>query len=177
MSFNVHTNNKNWISLIEFVLKCGRILSTYIIFSNKKIQNDWLNAITDESVTLQISSNEWTDANIAVHWLKTVFHHHTKHFEKKCKLLLLNGHINHISIEFIKFCEQMKTIALCLSFHSIHLLQSLNVDVFSSLNKTYKKLISAKSQYGAMNVIKVEFLDYIQKTKKQTMIIINVMNE
>ena len=71
----------------------------------------------------------------------------------------------------------MKIIALYLSFYSIHLLQSLNVNVFNSLNKTYKKLISVKSQYGAMNMIKIEFLNYIQKIKKQTMIIINMMNE
>ena len=106
-----------------------------------------------------------------------MFHYHTKHFKKQFKLLLLNCHINHISIEFIKFCEQMKIIALYLSFYLIHLLQSLNVDVFSPLNKTYKKLVFANFQYGAMNVIKIEFLNHIQKTKKQTMITINMMNK
>ena len=105
MLFNVHANNKNWMSLIECILKCDRILSAYIIFSGKKIQNDWLNAITNGSITLQISSNEWIDANIVVHWLKTMFHYYTKHFKKQFKLLLLNGHISHISIKFIKFCE------------------------------------------------------------------------
>ena len=48
MPFNVHANNKNWMLLIECVLKCDRILSAYTIFSSKRIQNDWLNAITDE---------------------------------------------------------------------------------------------------------------------------------
>ena len=177
MSFNVHANNKNWMSLIECVLKCGRILSAYIIFSDKKIQNDWLNAITNGSITLQINPNGWTDADIVVHWLKTVFHHHTKHSKGQFRLLLLDGHTSHISIEFIKFCEQMKIIALCLPPHSTHLLQPLDVGVFSPLNKAYKKLVSAKSQYGAMNVTKVEFLNYIQKVKKQAMMIMNVMNE
>ena len=163
--------------LIECVLKCDRILSAYIIFSDKKIQNDWLNAITDGSIIWQINSNGWTDANIIVHWLKTVFHYHTKHFKKQFKLLLLNDHISHITIEFIKFCEQMKIIALCLFSHLIHLLQSLNVSVFSPLNKTYKKLVSVNSQYEAMNVIKIGFLDHIQKIKKQTIKIINVINE
>ena len=163
--------------LIECVLKCDRILFVYIIFSDKKIQNDWLNAITNESIILQISSNGWTDTNIIVHWLKTVFHYHTKYFKKQFRLLLLNGYINHISIEFIKFCQQMKIIALCLSFHLIHLLQSLIVSVFSPLNKTYKKLVFVNSRYGAMNVIKIEFLNHIKKTKKQSMISINIMHE
>ena len=83
MPFNVHANNKNWMSLIECVLKCGRILSAYIIFSDKRIQDDLLNAITNESITLHVSPNGWTDANIAVYWLKTVFHYHTKHFKKQ----------------------------------------------------------------------------------------------
>ena len=125
---------------------------------------------------MQINPNGWTDADIVVHWLKTVFHHHTKHSKGQFRLLLLNGHISHISIEFIKFCEQMKIIALCLPPHLIYLLQSLDVSVFSPLNKTYKKLVFVKSQYEAMNVIKVEFLDYIQKIRKQTMMTINVMN-
>ena len=175
MPFNVHAGNRDWVSLIECVSGCGRILSAYIIFPGKRIQDDWLNAITDGSITLQVSPNGWTDADIAVHWLKTVFHYHTKHSKGQFRLLLLDGHTSHISIEFIKFCEQMKIIALCLPPHSTHLLQPLDVGVFSPLNKTYKKLVSANSRYGAMNVTKIEFLDHIQKARKQAMMTTNVM--
>ena len=55
----------------------------------------------------------------------------------------------------------MKIIALCLPPHSIYLLQSLNVSVFNSLNKTYKKLVFVNFQYGAKNMIKIEFLNQI----------------
>jgi len=49
---------------------------------------------------------------------------------------------------------------LCLSLHLIHLLQSLNIEVFKSLSKTYKKYIHLYLYYEVINVNKLNFLHY-----------------
>jgi len=70
-----------------------------------------------------------------------------------------------VSSDFIQYCCDHSIIALCLSPHLTHLLQSLNVEVFNSLTKAYKKLVYEHSYYNTINVSKVNFLHYYQKAK------------
>ena len=91
-------------------------------------------------------------------------------------MLIVDYHESHIFMNFIKFCDQEKIIALCLSPHSTHLLQPLDVGIFGPLYKAYKTLVSARSCYGAVNVSKLEFPYLIQESREQAMTFINIMN-
>ena len=53
-------------------------------------------------------------------------------------MLILNEHASHIITAAIKYCEAHKIILLCLSAHTTHILQSLNVRIFASLIIAYK---------------------------------------
>jgi len=52
-------------------------------------------------------------------------------------LLLLDGHGSHFNWEFFDFCLSNKIIPLCLPAHSTHLLQPLDVGLFSPLQRFY----------------------------------------
>ena len=60
------------------------------------------------------------------------------------RLLIVDGHASHVSIEFITFARKHKIICLCLPPHSTHLLQPLDVSVFGPLKQNYKRLLSGK---------------------------------
>ena len=60
--FSVHAGNRDWVSLIECVSGVGRILSAYIIFPGKRIQEEWMTAINDKKVTLQVFQISITSA-------------------------------------------------------------------------------------------------------------------
>jgi len=49
---------------------------------------------------------------------------------------------------------------LYFSLHLIYLLQSLNVEVFESLSKIYKKYIYTYLHYKIININKLNFLYY-----------------
>jgi len=51
-------------------------------------------------------------------------------------------------------------MTLCLSLHLTYLLQSLNVEVFESLSKIYKKCIYTHLHYEVININKLNFLHY-----------------
>ena len=70
-------------------------------------------------------------------------------------MLIVNDHESHIFMNFIKFCDQKKILILCLSSHSTHLLQPLNVNVFDPLSKAYKTLVSARSRYGGRKYLEI----------------------
>jgi hypothetical protein len=74
------------------------------------------------------------------------------------RLLVLNSHESHSSIDFYQLCEEKKIITLCMPPHSSHLLQPLNVSCFAPLKKAYRcqaeKLMRNKITY----ITKTEFL-------------------
>jgi hypothetical protein len=53
------------------------------------------------------------------------------------RLLLLDGHASHFNWEFFDFCLSNRIIPLCLPAHSTHLLQPLDVGLFSPLQRYY----------------------------------------
>ena len=120
--FNVHPGNRDWVSLVECISSRGTVLPAYNIFQGSQVQKDWLEAIADPLTTLQVSPNGWTDAEIGFHWLEHVFHPQTKRTQGIYKMLIVDGHESHISMNFIKFCDQERIIALCLPPHSTYLL-------------------------------------------------------
>ena len=61
----------------------------------------------------------------------------------------MDGHSSHTNIDFVEFCWNHKIIPICLPPHSIHLLQPLDLVIFSVL----KRLYSAKvDEYAARGV-------------------------
>ena len=174
--FNVHPGNRDWVTLIECTSSRGSILPAYIIFQGAQIQQAWYAAIADEKTTIRVSPNGWTDREIALHWLKEVFHPQISRTQGVYRLLIVDGHDSHITIEFMEFCDQNKIVPLCLPPHSTHLLQPLDVGVFGPLGKAYKQLVSSRSRYGAVNVSKVEFLNLIQVARKQAMSTTNILS-
>jgi hypothetical protein len=174
-AFSVQADNQNWVFLIECVFN-DITLSPYFIFKNKLIQQTWLNSIKNGQAVLQVSDNDWTINAIGLHWLKT-FNLHTRiHTQDTHWLLVLNDHESHVFSDFIQYCCDHSIVALCLSSHSTHLLQSLNVEVFEPLSKAYKKCVHLHSCYEAVNVNKLDFLHYYQKARLTAITTQNVLS-
>ena len=57
------------------------------------------------------------------------------------RLLILDGCEIHIQIEFVKYCLAARIVPYCLPPHSTHLLQPLDVGLFSPLQKYYGKQV------------------------------------
>lgn len=55
------------------------------------------------------------------------------------RLLILDGHTSHATLEFIAFAESMNIIVICLPPHTTHALQPCDVGVFGPLASHYKK--------------------------------------
>jgi hypothetical protein len=78
-------------------------------------------------------SSEYLNDEISLEWIK----HFDKHIVKKVvgskRLLILNGHGSHHTIEFIQYCNEHNIIPFGLLLNLIHLLQLLDIVVFQLL--------------------------------------------
>ena len=74
------------------------------------------------------------------------------------RLLILDGHSSHLTAGFDDFCKQQAIICLCMPAHASHLLQPLDVGVFSPLKGAYGKLLEHRMKVGNNHIDKEDFL-------------------
>lgn len=75
-------------------------------------------------------------------------------------LLILDGHESHNSLDIENYCKSHNIITLCMPPHLSHLLQPLNVGIFSSLKKAYRRQAENLIPNRINNITKTEFHPY-----------------
>ena len=69
-----------------------------------------------------------------IQWLKKCFESVTwEKANEESRLLIYDDHDNHISADFIQYCIANDIVLLLLPSHFSHLLQSLDISIFSLL--------------------------------------------
>ncbi len=164
--FSVHSENRKWVTTIELMSSRDRVFRSLMIFSEKIIQKTWIN--TWSYSMYEIFNNDWIDNELDLAWLKELFHFETAHLSDR-RLLIIDDHASHVFVEFVKFCWQMNIVSLCLSSHTTHYLQSLNVNCFASLNKIYRKKLKERNKTDVVQIIKFDFLAFLKKARQKIM--------
>jgi hypothetical protein len=149
--------NREWVSLIECISVDGRRTRPWVIFKAKQHQKAWFSALPDAHIA--VSVNGWTDNELGLEWIEKCFEPETRCGDEY-RLLLLDGHASHITTKVIRFCVESKIIPLCLPPHTTHLLQPLDVGVFSPLATAYKAGVRERSKYlVSYSIDKIDFLE------------------
>jgi hypothetical protein len=108
-------------------------------------------------------------------WLE----HFNKHTKERTvgayRLLILDGHESHNSIEFQQYCTEAKIITLCMPPHSSHLLQPLNVGCFSPLKRAYGRQAEDMMRNRINHITKIEFLPAFQLAYRKTITKDNIL--
>ncbi len=151
------------------------ILRVWFIFKDKMHLKIWFDALKNvEDVEeakkshIAVNDNEWISNEIDLDWLQKCFESESaKWQQEKFHLLIIDEHAFHLTSEAIMFCKKNHIILLCLSSHSIDLLQSLNVEVFLSLIIIYKLKLEAFTRLSAeYSIDKLNFIKlYLQARK------------
>ena len=73
-------------------------------------------------------------------------------------MLIIDGYSSHVNLKFMQFCEDYKTIPICLLPHLIHLLQPLDLVIFSQLKRLYLLKVDKYTARGITRINKEYFL-------------------
>jgi hypothetical protein len=105
------------------------------------------------------SRKGWTDNEIGADWLQWFDEHtHAKLEAGEKRLLLLDGHVSHFSKAFIERAIELSIVVLCYPPHSTHLLQGLDVVLFSRVKVEWTKSRDAFERETGEGVSKETFL-------------------
>ena len=163
--------NREWVTVIETVCTRGFAIPPLIIFEAVMHQAAWYkNGNLPYDWSIGVSENGWTNNEIGLIWLKTVFEKHTKDRTiGRYRLLILDGHGSHVTPEFDQYCLNQSIIVLCMPPHSSHLLQPLDVSCFSVLKRSYKKRVETLMSFDINQIDKQEFLSVYQQARAEAL--------
>jgi hypothetical protein len=144
---HIQDGNREWITLLACICADGSALEPSLIYQSTSgsIQDTWLQALRPEHrVYIASSPSGWTNNDIGLSWLKRVFDRSTKEKAgRSYRLLILDGHGSHLTIDFIKYCDQHRILLMVYPPHSTHTLQPLDVVMFKPLSSAYSAQVAA----------------------------------
>ena len=85
------------------------------------------------------------------------------------RLLVCDGHDSHISAEFVRYCYEHDIALLLLLPHSSHLIQPLDVGVFSPLKAAMRSTLSTIFRTGILRLQKPEWIQSYIKAREKAM--------
>lgn len=151
--------NTEWVTTIVTANAQGWSIPPFIIFKGAQQYDTWHEAIADRpGWIISVSKKGWTSQDHGLLWLKH-FDSYTK--DRKVgsrRLLIMDGHSSHDTVEFRDYCTDHNIITLCMPPHSSHLLQPLDVGCFSPLKRAYSTEIEALIRSRVNHITKEDFL-------------------
>lgn len=144
---------REWVTVVECISATGNKLRPLVIFNGGSLQTDWFPSdIPDWFFTT--SQKGWTSNTIGIHWLKSIFDPDTKPSCTTYRMLVIDGHSSHASVDFMWHCRMNKIVVLYLPAHSSHMLQPLDVAPFGKLKPKYRSIINELSTFDDAAPIK-----------------------
>ena len=142
---SVQDGNRTWITVLACICADGSSLPPSLIYeaANKSIRLDWVEGIKagEHEVFITSSPSGWTNNDVGLAWLEQVFDRYTSEKAQKARrayrLLIVDGHGSHVTMDFIDYCDQNKILLAILPPHSTHTLQPLDVSMFKPLSTAY----------------------------------------
>jgi hypothetical protein len=155
----IQPGNREWVTAIAAINAAGWSVPPFLIFAGQYHLSAWYEeAEIPRDWVIAVSDNGWTNNQLGVEWLKH-FNTHTKtRVVGARRLLILDGHESHHSLEFQELCKENNIYTLCMPPHSSHLLQPLDVGCFSPLKRAYSREIETLIRHHINHITKLEFL-------------------
>jgi hypothetical protein len=132
--------DREWVSVIECVSATGCKLRCVSIFKGQALQSTWFPASVPNWL-YTTSENGWTSNAIGSEWLQRVFLPETATALNRPRMLIMDGHGSHVSVDFLWTCKQHQVELLFLPAHSSHVLQPLDLTGFSVVKSKYRRQI------------------------------------
>jgi hypothetical protein len=151
--------NREWATVIQAVCATGWALPAFVVVKGQYHLRSWYdNEQLPKGWRVHTSETGWTTNAIGLDWI-THFNQYTRpRTVGSYRLLILDGHESHHSVDFEIYCKENNIVTLCMPAHSSHILQPLDIGCFSPLKKAYGKQIEELMKGGQTHITKEDFL-------------------
>lgn len=121
----LENGSSEWTTVVACICLDGKALSPTLISqgANGAVQSSWVGAIQagEHSVFVTSSPSGWSNNDIGLAWLRQVFKRETRRYASTgYRLLLLDGHGSHVTMDFINCCNDNKIVLAVFPPHATH---------------------------------------------------------
>lgn len=117
---------------------------------------------------IAVTDSGYSNDEVAFAWIK-FFNENTKKIGSSAwRLLIIDGHTTHTTYEFIQYANDNNIEVFGLPPHLTHLLQPLDVVIFSPIKYRYSEAVSKLIRNGLDALTKFEFFTVINEVRHQT---------
>ena len=175
--FQARPGRQEWVTVIECICGDGSVINPLVIFCGMKLSSEWL--ISPELTKgwrFSCTKRGWTSDVHGLEWLRRCFEPETR--EKAnggWRILILDGHGSHVTLDFMKHCRDHKIILLRLVPHTSHLCQPLDVGLFGPLKSTLSAKLEPLFQTEVSRIRKSEWLTAFAEAREDTFSESNVL--
>lgn len=160
------STNREYATVIEAVSATGSTIAPVVILSAKLLLLRWFEIVGDERIA--VTETGYLNNVLALQWIQ-LFNKLTKDSAKGThRMLLCDQFGSHLTYEFVKYCEDHKIILFFLPPHSSHLLQPLDVGVFSAYKHWHSEWVYDATVSGYEKITKDDFLGAIAQIRQKT---------
>jgi hypothetical protein len=162
--------SRAWTSFIKCISATGKALFPLVIFKGKSVQQQWFpqDLSPYKGWEFTATDNAWTTDSTAVEWLEKVFLPQT--YTPEPRLLILDGHSSHETTDFMYLYYQNNVYLLFLPLYISHVLQPLDLSVFSALKTHYRAAVSQLTLLTDSSPIgKQNFLSCYSQARKEAL--------
>ncbi|KAJ3552019.1 hypothetical protein NPX13_g11219 [Xylaria arbuscula] len=171
---------RTWSSIIECISAVGTFLPPLVIFKGSSLQQQWYPLDLKPFIGWKwdYQKKGWTDDSIGLEWVQKVFIPLTRPDDpSEARLLILDGHGSHITVDFMWECYQNNIQLLYLPPHASHVLQPLDVAVFSPLKTAYRKYLGYATYLHDSSVAgKRNFLECYRRARLDAFTLSNILS-
>jgi DDE superfamily endonuclease len=134
--------NREFITLLACISAAGERMPLALIYQSDAgdMQDTWLEDFNGSDYAyFGLSPTGWTSNDHGIQWLHR-FHAYTRGPNDGIipkSLLIIDGHASHVSKGFIDFAMANSILIVIFPPHSTHVLQPLDVGIFSPLSIAY----------------------------------------
>jgi hypothetical protein len=156
---SIQPGNTEWVTTIVAANAHGWAIPPFVILKGAQQYDTWHDAIADRpGWILSVSEKGWTSLEHGFKWLKHFDSCTVSRTTGVYRLLVMDGHDSHNTMEFREYCKEHKIVTLCMPPHSSHLLQPLDVGCFGPLKRAYSKEIESFVRCRINHITKEDFL-------------------
>ena len=146
---------------MKYIYADRESISSFIILKGKKMILSWISKVTlNLNWYFDASQKKWTSNALEFEWLVYIFDSITQEkSQNRIHLLICDNHDSHISAKFVAHCIENNICLFLLLPHSSHLLQPLDMGVFSPLKTAVTADLDRSIRVGFTRLENAEWLE------------------
>jgi hypothetical protein len=159
--------NHEHITLTETISAGGWVIPPVIIISGVLHLQHYFQDLPD-GYLLAVSDSGYTNNEISLATIKHIDKFSKLRQKGASRLLLLDNHECHLSLDFLEYCEGAAIIPFALPPHTTHFLQPLDVGCFQPNKHWHRTMVNEATRMGNRDYSRLDFFADLPEIRHRT---------